>query len=211
VCPALIGVQLVVPPARVRAPCARSSQRIWGIDANPICRFDGTGALWSQNATPVLSDAPKPAESARQPAVGADPGGQASEFFRKVCWNVPYGLPVVTDIVDGLDQSAHGVRQVCSSCRHGLCLRAHVTPLSELKIKLAVQDPRLLVRTLSCYPGVAHRWTWAELSSTSLWLCRVPLVGLHALVHPIRPNGWTEGWTIARMAKRLSCDSSSHR
>ncbi len=63
-----------------------------------------------------------------QSAIGADPGHQTIELRRKVFGDVLHGQPIVTDIVDGFDQPAHGVGQVRGCCCDGISLSGHVKP-----------------------------------------------------------------------------------
>jgi hypothetical protein len=105
---------------------------------------------------PDTATAPKPIESAGQSAIGTEPSNQTIELRRKIFGDVLHGQAIVTNIVDGFDQPAHGVRQVRGCCRDGVSLSSHVMALSQLGCTLAAgiaEVDNSVVPLLGCRPG----------------------------------------------------------
>jgi hypothetical protein len=80
---------------------------------------------------------PKPIESAGQSPVGTDPGNQTIEFRRKIFRDMLHRQAIVTNIVDGFDQPAHGVGQVRGCRCNRVSLSSHLKALSALGVTLA--------------------------------------------------------------------------
>jgi hypothetical protein len=79
----------------------------------------------------------KPIESAGQSPVGADPRNQTIELRRKIFRDMLHGQTIVTNIVDGFDEPAHGMGQVRGCRCNRVSLSSHVKTLSALGVTLA--------------------------------------------------------------------------